>query len=76
MRRGQEGLGFGFLFLLGLLAVLVSVAVWIIRRVGHDRGGAVPSVAASDPLDIARQRLAAGEITLEEHEEIRERLRH
>jgi uncharacterized membrane protein len=34
-----------------------------------------PAQSAGEALDIARRRLAAGEITTEEFEEIRERLR-
>ncbi|MFO7916526.1 MAG: hypothetical protein R6V13_00395, partial [Anaerolineae bacterium] len=37
----------GFLFFLGLLAVLALVAVWVIRRLGHEGVGVRPSVAES-----------------------------
>ncbi len=64
----------GLLFFLGLLAVLALVAVWVIRRLGHEGVGGRPSAAESDALDVARRRLAAGEITVDEFEEIRGRL--
>jgi uncharacterized membrane protein len=44
---------------------------WLVRQM--DRRSAAPG--GPDPLEIARRRLAAGEITLAEFEEIRDRLR-
>ncbi len=65
----------GLVFFLGLLALLALVAVWAFRQFGQEGAPVKSSAAVGDPLDVARQRLAAGEITLEEYEEIRERLR-
>lgn len=64
----------GLLFFLGLLALLALVAIWAIRQFGRERAPVRASTAAGDPLDIARHRLVAGEITGEEYEEIRRRL--
>jgi uncharacterized membrane protein len=50
--------------------------VWVIRQIG--RGETATNRAprpTGEPLEIARRRLAAGEITTEEFEEIRDRLR-
>ena len=60
--------------LLGSL-LLLGGAGWLLHRSGN-----LPSLGANlgggtDPLEIARRRLAAGEITVAEFEEIRERLR-
>lgn len=62
-------------FFAGVLGVLGLGAVWVIRRLG--RGETVRSSLhpGGEPLEIARRRLAAGEITTEEFEEIRGRLR-
>jgi uncharacterized membrane protein len=56
----------------GVLVLLGLGTVWLVRRI---RGQTLPSEAALDPLNIARRRLAAGEITTTEFEEIRDRLR-
>ncbi len=56
--------------LLGSL-LLLGGAGWLLHRSGN-----LPTLGGgTDPLEIARRRLAAGEITVEEFEEIRERLR-
>jgi uncharacterized membrane protein len=61
-----------FLGLLGALAVLAVLAVLLLRRSNR---GPLASSAGAGPLDAARQRLAAGEITTAEFDNIRERLR-
>lgn len=67
---GRWGGGAG---LVGSL-LLLGGAGWLLHRSGYLpgldglRGG-------TDPLEIARRRLAAGEITVAEFEAIRERLR-
>jgi len=67
---GGWGRGTG---LLGSL-LLLGGAGWLLHRSGN-----LPSLdslsGGTDPLEIARRRLAAGEITVEEFEKIRERLR-
>lgn len=79
MRWGGMGIFasvLGFLFFLGLLALLILVAVWAFRQFGRESAPSSSLTAAGDPLDIASRRLAAGEITLEEYEEIRKRLQY
>jgi uncharacterized membrane protein len=76
---GWTGVGGGWIGLIlnavlfaGGLALLVLVGVWLARQFRHATpGGGSPS----DPLEIARRRLAEGEITAPEFEEIRDRLR-
>lgn len=62
---------FGLVLSAGLLGVLGLGTVWLVRQLGHQP--TAPS-ERGDPLEIARRRLAAGEITLAEFEEIRGRL--
>ena len=62
----------GILFFLGVMLVLVVAAVWLFRRLS--RQSQSPR-ASEDALEIARRRLAAGEITIADFEEIRETLR-
>jgi len=68
---GIIGLILNLVFFAGFLTVLGVGTVWVMRQVRRR-----PSDPAGrpDPLDIVRQRLAAGEITATEFEEIRERL--
>ncbi len=68
---GILGLVLNLLLFLGLLALLGLGIAWLVRQMG--RRPAAPG--GPDPLEIARRRLAAGEITLAEFEEIRDRLR-
>lgn len=68
---GILGLILNLLLFTGLLAVLGFGAAWLVRQ--FSRRSPVPEVRM-DPLEIARRRLAAGEITVEEFEEIRDRL--
>lgn len=68
---GIIGLILNLVLFLGFLALLGVGIAWLVRRLGH----ATPvGHSGPDPLEIARRRLAAGEITLAEFEEIRSRL--
>lgn len=76
---GWTGVGwigplFGAAFLVGIFALVTLGAVWVARRAGPERSSG--SGLREDPLDLARRRLAAGEIDATEFEEIRDRLRH
>ena len=78
---GWMGMGGGWIGLIlnavlfaGVLALLALAVVWFARQFRR----ATPTTETardSDPLEIARRRLAAGEITVSEFEEIRSRLR-
>jgi len=70
---GTVGLILNLVFFVGLLAVLGVGTVWLVRQIRRQPLGPVDR---PDPLDIARRRLAAGEITAAEFEEIRERLQN
>lgn len=69
---GLLGLVFGAVLLVGVLALLTLGAVWLARR-SSVSGTGLPD-GREDPLDVARHRLAAGDITSTEFEEIRARL--
>ena len=69
---GTLGLILNLVFFVGMLAVLGVGTIWLVRRLG--RRPLAPA-AGVDPLEIARRRLAAGEITIAKFEEIRNRLR-
>lgn len=75
---GWMGMGGGWIGLIlnvalfaGVLALLGLAVTWFARQFRR----ATPAETAPDPLGIARRRLAAGEITVPEFEEIRNRLR-
>jgi uncharacterized membrane protein len=72
MGGGWIGLILNVVLFAGVLVLLGLAAVWLARQFRH----ATPTGATSpDPLEIARRRLAAGEIAVPEFEEIRDRLR-
>ncbi len=72
----HDGMGWWMVFagggMLAFWVVVVGVVTWVIRRSGYsnrpDRDGDV------SPVRIARRRLASGEITLEQFEELRKAL--
>jgi uncharacterized membrane protein len=73
-----SGLGFlgpiiGLLFFVGVVAMLGLGTAWLVRQLSRQPAASDVGV---DPLEIARQRLAAGKITVPEFEEIRDRLQH
>jgi putative membrane protein len=55
-------------------AILVVVVVWLLMRPFYDNTNATGS-AAESPLDIAKRRYAAGEITEEEFEKIKDNIK-
>ena len=69
---GWAGMILGLALLAGMLVVVGLGAAWAIR---HGRRGRAGGSVAANPLEIARRRLAAGEITVEEFERIRQVLR-
>ncbi len=70
---GILGLVLNLVLFMGVLVMLGLGTAWLVRLFspqGARRGGGM------DPLEIARRRLAAGEITIAEFEEMRDRLQH
>ncbi len=68
---GTIGLVLNLILFAALLIVLGLGTAWLVRQVVRKPAG----LGGPDPLEIARRRLAAGEITLADFEEIRDRLR-
>ena len=73
---GVVGSLVGLFFILGLLALVVLAAIWLLRRTPVSSSiSSDGSTGGGDPLDVARRRLAAGDLTVGEFERIREELR-
>ena len=72
MGGGWVGLILNVALFASVLALLGLAGVWFARKFWR----ATPAETAPDPLEIARRRLAAGEITVAEFEEIRDRLQN
>jgi len=72
MGGGWIGLILNVALVAGGLTLLGLAGVWLARQF---RRATPISGSPSDPLEIARRRLAEGAITAPEFEEIRERLR-
>jgi len=71
MGGGWIGLILNVVLFAGALILVGLAAVWLARQFRRTTSTAEVTVA---PLEIARRRLAAGEITITEFEEIRDRL--
>ena len=66
------GMIFGPLFMILVLAVVIAVAVLLVRWLaGPWQGGSHPMPLGRTPLDILRERFARGEIDKDEFEERR-----
>jgi uncharacterized membrane protein len=70
---GIVGLILNLVFVVAILAVLGLTIAWLVRQVNR-RSTSTVTASDSDPLEIARRRLASGEITIAEFEAIRDRL--
>jgi uncharacterized membrane protein len=73
---GWTGVGwlgplFGLSLFVGLIGLLVIGTVWLVRRTTQQP---IMTQAGQNPVEIARRRLAAGEITPDEFEDLRQRL--
>ena len=65
---------FGFLVFAVVAVAVVLFVVWLVRRSHHATSSGPYHSAMATPFQVAQRRLAAGEITVEEFERIRERL--
>ena len=78
MMWGYWGNAPGWWMALGMLSmvvfwgVVIGLVVWTVNRLA---GGPQRPRDQETPLEIARQRLARGEITREQYEELRQALR-
>lgn len=70
--HGDMGSGWGIIMLIGMIlfwSLVVVFAIWLLR------GGGNPNATASEtPLEILKQRLAQGEISIEEYDRLRDKL--
>ena len=71
MGGGWIGLILNGVLLAGILILMGLAAAWLIRQF---RRTTLAPERTVNPLEIVRRRLAAGEITVAEFEEIRDRL--
>lgn len=67
------GMGLGWLAMLAFWGALIVGAVWLVRTLSADHGEP-PRRAGESALDILKRRYAAGEITREEYEQMRQTL--
>ncbi len=72
----HEGMGwwwvFGAMWMLVFWAIIIGLVVWGVKQF---TGGSAESRTSGDtPLEIAQKRLARGEITREDFEELRQAL--
>jgi len=74
MGGGWIGMVLGMVLFVGVLALLALAVVWFARQFRRTTP-TTETTSDPNPLEIARRRLAAGEITVPEFEEIRDRLR-
>ena len=72
---GMFGPLLGLLFLLGFLALLVVGVILLIRRFPRATVGAGAYGGSAAALDVIQNRLASGEIAVEEYHRIRDELR-
>ncbi len=81
MMGGMFGTGFGgwgMGWLVGALWMvlfwggIIALVVWVVRRLTESRGAV--SAAQANPLDVAKMRLARGEITPEQFTQLKKDL--
>lgn len=76
MNHGMPMMGmmaFGFAFVVLVLVALIVGVVWMVRRLSA-KGATRSGQNHDEPLDIAKRRYAAGEISQSELEEIKHHL--
>ncbi len=71
---GGWGLGWlvGALWMVLFWGGIIALVVWVVRRLTEGRGTA--SAAQANPLDVAKMRLARGEITPEQFGQLKKDL--
>ena len=65
------GMGLMMLWMVIFWGGIIALVVWGISRLTRPRGPEPGITTRQDPLDIARERYAKGEITKEQFEQIR-----
>lgn len=78
MWYGHEGMGwwmmFGGIFMLLFWGAIIALVVWGINKLREREGSDTGNMEKRDPLDIAKERYAKGEISHEEFEQIKKNL--
>ncbi|GAI32982.1 unnamed protein product, partial [marine sediment metagenome] len=73
-----EGMGwwmiFGGVWMLVFWGLVIALVVWGIKRLTEHRRSGLGTTEKRDPLDIAKERYARGEISKEEFEQIKKGL--
>jgi putative membrane protein len=64
MGFGAFGMIFGFIFFMAVIAGIVFLIVWLVKRVGNT----TTDKTGSRSLEILKERYAKGEITKEQYE--------
>jgi putative membrane protein len=74
----HEGMGwwmvFGGIMTVLFFAGIIALVVWSISKLGESRSSGSSSTERRDPLSIAKERYARGDITKEEFERIKKDL--
>lgn len=63
-------MGFGIIWMILFWGAVIALIVWVVKKFT----GSSDSNRKNDPLDIARERYARGEISKEEFDQIRNNL--
>ena len=72
---GCDGMFFGPLFMLLVLAAVIGVTLLLVRRPGGSWHGTLPPPPGRSALDILKERFARGEIDKDEYTQRRDALR-
>jgi putative membrane protein len=67
---GGWWMGFGFIWMVLFWGAFIALIVWAVKKFT----GGTSANRKNDPIDIARERYARGEITKEEFEQIKKTL--
>lgn len=74
----HEGMGwwmmFGVIWMLVFWGVIIALVVWGIKKLTERGGSGSSNTQRRDPLDIAKERYAKGEIAKEEFDRIQKDL--
>jgi len=62
---------FGWVWMVVVIGAVIALVVWGIRRLSEHGGAGAGSATRRDPLDIAKERYARGEITKDQFDQIR-----
>jgi putative membrane protein len=79
MMMWHDGMGWGWMLFAGLLTLvfwgaIIALVVWGIKKVTEREDSRPKSAEKREPLDIAKERYAKGEVSREEFEQIKKDL--